>query len=102
MGMMAMQKYPRDYDGVLLGWPGGRPPNPSKRGQIDHAIYVEELNREPGAWLSPGTHINAIGAVRPDWRELDDEAVTRSRVSSPVPPAATRCRRPPPPMRSLN
>jgi len=33
-----------------------------------------------GAWLSPGAHINAIGAVRPDWRELDDEAVTRARV----------------------
>ena len=23
-------------------------------------------------WLSPGAHINAIGATRPNWRELDD------------------------------
>lgn len=28
-----------------------------------------------GAWLSPGAHINAIGAARPDWRELDDDAL---------------------------
>ena len=31
-------------------------------------------------WLSPGTHVNAIGATRPDWRELDDELVTTARV----------------------
>jgi ornithine cyclodeaminase/alanine dehydrogenase-like protein (mu-crystallin family) len=28
-----------------------------------------------GAWLNPGCHVNAIGACRPDWRELDDEAM---------------------------
>jgi ornithine cyclodeaminase/alanine dehydrogenase-like protein (mu-crystallin family) len=28
-----------------------------------------------GAWLKPGAHVNAIGAPRPDWRELDDEAM---------------------------
>jgi ornithine cyclodeaminase/alanine dehydrogenase-like protein (mu-crystallin family) len=28
-----------------------------------------------GAWLKPGCHVNAIGACRPDWRELDDEAM---------------------------
>src|SRR5438445_1444842 len=33
-----------------------------------------------GRWLSPGTHINAIGATRPDWRELDDDLVTTARV----------------------
>ena len=32
-----------------------------------------------GAWLKPGSHTNAIGACRPDWRELDDEA-TRNGV----------------------
>jgi len=31
-----------------------------------------------GAWLSPGTHLNAIGGNRPDRRELDDAAVTRA------------------------
>jgi ornithine cyclodeaminase/alanine dehydrogenase-like protein (mu-crystallin family) len=29
-----------------------------------------------GAWLKPGCHVNAVGACRPDWRELDDEAMT--------------------------
>jgi alanine dehydrogenase len=33
-----------------------------------------------GGWLAPGTHINAVGAPRPDWRELDDEVLERSRV----------------------
>ena len=33
-----------------------------------------------GAWLQKGTHINAVGASRPDWRELDTEAVVRSRL----------------------
>lgn len=29
-----------------------------------------------GSWLKSGCHVNAIGACRPDWRELDDEAMT--------------------------
>ena len=28
-----------------------------------------------GVWLKPGCHVNAVGACRPDWRELDDEAM---------------------------
>ncbi len=28
-----------------------------------------------GSWLKRGCHINAIGACRPDWRELDDKAM---------------------------
>jgi thiomorpholine-carboxylate dehydrogenase len=28
-----------------------------------------------GSWLRPGCHVNAIGACRPDWRELDDETM---------------------------
>jgi thiomorpholine-carboxylate dehydrogenase len=32
-----------------------------------------------GSWLKPGCHVNAIGACRPDWRELDDD-VMRSVV----------------------
>jgi ornithine cyclodeaminase/alanine dehydrogenase-like protein (mu-crystallin family) len=28
-----------------------------------------------GSWLKSGCHVNAIGACRPDWRELDDEAI---------------------------
>src|SRR6266478_298553 len=29
-----------------------------------------------GAWLKPGCHVNAVGACRPDWRELDDAAIS--------------------------
>src|SRR6266567_9329669 len=29
-----------------------------------------------GAWLKPECHVNAVGACRPDWRELDDEAMS--------------------------
>jgi ornithine cyclodeaminase/alanine dehydrogenase-like protein (mu-crystallin family) len=28
-----------------------------------------------GEWLKPGCHVNAVGACRPDWRELDDETM---------------------------
>lgn len=46
-------------------------------------IVTATASREPvlhGAWLAAGTHINAVGAPRPDWRELDDEVLRRARV----------------------
>ena len=33
-----------------------------------------------GAWLSPGAHVNAVGASLPSARELDTAAVVRSRL----------------------
>lgn len=33
-----------------------------------------------GKWIAEGAHINAVGAPRPDWRELDSDAVQRARV----------------------
>ncbi len=33
-----------------------------------------------GEWLSAGTHINAVGATRPNWRELDDDVLRRARI----------------------
>lgn len=33
-----------------------------------------------GDWLSPGAHINAVGATRPNWRELDDETLRKARI----------------------
>lgn len=30
-----------------------------------------------GEWLQPGCHVNAVGAPRPDWRELDDAAMSQ-------------------------
>jgi ornithine cyclodeaminase/alanine dehydrogenase-like protein (mu-crystallin family) len=46
-------------------------------------VVVATSSRTPvlqGEWLSPGTHVNAVGACRPDWRELDDETVRRARL----------------------
>ena len=31
-----------------------------------------------GAWLKPGAHVNAVGAPRPTWRELDDDAMANT------------------------
>jgi alanine dehydrogenase len=46
-------------------------------------VVVATSSRVPvlhGRWLSPGTHVNAIGATRPDWRELDDELLAGARL----------------------
>ena len=44
-------------------------------------IITATTSREPvlkGAWLQPGTHVNAIGANMLNRRELDDEALARA------------------------
>ncbi len=33
-----------------------------------------------GTWLSPGTHLDCVGAYRADMRETDDEVVRRARI----------------------
>lgn len=46
-------------------------------------ICTTTTSREPvlqGHWLPPGAHINAVGACFPTSRELDTEAVRRSRL----------------------
>jgi ornithine cyclodeaminase/alanine dehydrogenase-like protein (mu-crystallin family) len=46
-------------------------------------VVVATTSRTPvlrGEWLSAGTHINAVGAVRPDWRELDDAVLRQAKV----------------------
>src|SRR4051812_3600081 len=68
-------------------------PEKAKRFAEDRGIKAMELEaavrdadvvvtatsaREPilkGEWLKPGAHVNAVGASRPDWRELDDAAM---------------------------
>jgi ornithine cyclodeaminase/alanine dehydrogenase-like protein (mu-crystallin family) len=43
-------------------------------------IVTVTNSKEPvlqGRWLKPHSHVNAVGACRPDWRELDDEAMQR-------------------------
>ncbi len=56
-------------------------------------VVVATSARTPvlhGRWLPPGTHVNAVGATRPEWRELDDELVTRARVYVDSREAATK------------
>ncbi len=46
-------------------------------------VCTVTASREPvleGAWLMPGAHVNAVGASLPSARELDTEAVRRSRL----------------------
>lgn len=48
-----------------------------------HIVCTTTSSTEPvllGEWLSPGTHINAVGASQPHARELDSAAVVRSRL----------------------
>ena len=33
-----------------------------------------------GRWLKPGAHVNAVGACRPNWRELDDETMRHTLI----------------------
>ncbi|HEU4353639.1 MAG TPA: NAD(P)-binding domain-containing protein [Burkholderiales bacterium] len=46
-------------------------------------VLVATTSRTPvlmGEWLSPGMHINAVGAPRPDWRELDDNVLRKAKL----------------------
>jgi ornithine cyclodeaminase len=46
-------------------------------------ISCATLATEPlieGAWLQPGTHLDLVGAFRPDMRESDDRALARARL----------------------
>ncbi|QAX31158.1 ornithine cyclodeaminase family protein [Leisingera sp. NJS204] len=46
-------------------------------------IVTCTMSSEPvikGEWLSPGQHLNMIGAYRPDMREADDEALRRTQI----------------------
>ncbi|WP_062260447.1 ornithine cyclodeaminase family protein [Endozoicomonas arenosclerae] len=41
------------------------------------------MSREPlikGDWVQPGTHVDLIGAFRPDMREADDDLLSKSRL----------------------
>jgi ornithine cyclodeaminase/alanine dehydrogenase-like protein (mu-crystallin family) len=33
-----------------------------------------------GDWLKPGAHVNAVGSPRPNWRELDDAAMSNTLI----------------------
>jgi ornithine cyclodeaminase len=46
-------------------------------------VSTATMTKEPlvlGRWLRPGTHLDLVGAFRPDYREVDDEAVVRAEL----------------------
>jgi len=46
-------------------------------------VVVATASMEPvlqGRWLKPGAHVNAVGACRPNWRELDDETMQHTLI----------------------
>jgi ornithine cyclodeaminase/alanine dehydrogenase-like protein (mu-crystallin family) len=56
-------------------------------------VVVATTSRTPvlqGQWLKPGAHLNAVGATRPEWRELDDDTVRAARLFVDSREAATR------------
>jgi alanine dehydrogenase len=58
--------------------------SPSPRACAEGAGVICTVTSSPepvlaGEWLSPGTHVNAVGAHTPHTRELDTLAVTRAR-----------------------
>ncbi|XP_048870913.1 ketimine reductase mu-crystallin [Brienomyrus brachyistius] len=46
-------------------------------------IITVTMAKEPvlrGQWVKPGAHVVAVGACRPDWRELDDDLMREAVV----------------------
>lgn len=57
---------------------GAKSTSPEKAVRDADIVVTVTNSKTPilrGAWLKPGCHVNAVGACRPDWRELDDEAI---------------------------
>jgi len=58
-------------------------PNAKQAVSGAHVVCTVTASADPvleGAWLSPGAHVNAVGACTPRARELDTDAVARARV----------------------
>lgn len=57
--------------------------HPSELVRQSDILVTSTTSKTPvfsGRDLKPGTHINAIGAFRPDMRETDDETILRSKI----------------------
>jgi ornithine cyclodeaminase/alanine dehydrogenase-like protein (mu-crystallin family) len=57
---------------------GGKAMSAEAAVQGADVVVTATSSRTPvlrGEWLKSGCHVNAVGACRPDWRELDDEAM---------------------------
>ena len=54
MGSEVIQRYPEEYDGVLIGGNSGAArPRPTAPRYAGFDAMVREMTREPGSWLSP-------------------------------------------------
>jgi ornithine cyclodeaminase/alanine dehydrogenase-like protein (mu-crystallin family) len=56
-------------------------------------VVVATTSKTPvleAEWLSPGMHINAVGAPRPTWRELDDDVLRKAKLYVESREAASR------------
>lgn len=84
----------RDFDDVRV-WSPNHADDFARRFDVRAAASAEEAVRDAdvvvtattsstpvlnGEWLSQGVHINAVGAPRPDWRELDDRVLRDARI----------------------
>jgi ornithine cyclodeaminase/alanine dehydrogenase-like protein (mu-crystallin family) len=85
----------RDFDDVRV-W--SRTPEHAERFAREHGakamdaesavrgadvIVTATTAQEPvlkGSWLKPGAHVNAVGANRPTWRELDDDVMAHTLI----------------------
>jgi ornithine cyclodeaminase len=50
---------------------------------VADVISTATMTKEPlvlGRWLRPGTHLDLVGAFRPDHREVDDDAIVRAEL----------------------
>lgn len=72
---------------------GGRSTTAEEAVQGADVVVTVTSSKTPvlkGAWLKSGCHVNAVGACRPDWRELDDDAMRNNAVFVDSREAATK------------
>src|SRR5437868_2338928 len=50
-------------------------PSNAERGIPKHMATISKTPVLKGSWLKPGCHVKAVGACRPDLREMDDDAM---------------------------
>ena len=58
---------------------GGKPMSAEQAVRDADVVVTVTSSTTPvlkGEWLKPGCHVNAVGACRPDWRELDDATMS--------------------------
>lgn len=68
---------------ALVGRPVTAPPSAEAAVRGADIVVLATSSRSPvleAAWLSPGAHVNAVGAFRPDSREADSATVAGARV----------------------